>query len=101
MKMKIAISMLIAAFCAVGCASARVIQETDRTAVIQGMGPTEFEAKDNATKKAEEILGSVKETQKPECNQEVHGGGSTDAVTGAYKSSVGTHYSCVMYFEKK
>ncbi len=85
------------------CATSRVIKQTDSTAVIQGVGPTEFEAKENATKKAEEILGVVQETQKPECNQEIHGAGSTTGM-GAnqeYKSETSTYYSCVMYFARK
>lgn len=86
------------------CAMSRVIQQTDTTAVIQGVGQTEFDAKLNATKKAQEVLeGPVSETQKPECNQEYHSSGHTSG-TGAsqqYKHSGGTYYSCVLYFQKK
>ena len=93
----------LAALTVVACTMSRVIKQTDTTAVIQGVGPTEFEAKENATKKAEEILGSVQETQKPECNQEMQASGNTTG-TGenqTYKSQASTYYSCVMYFSKK
>ncbi len=86
------------------CATSRVIQQTDTTAVIQGVGPTDFEARLNATQKAEDILaGPVTETQTAECNQEYKSSGRTTG-TGAtqqYKHSGRTYYSCVMYFQKK
>jgi|JI9StandDraft_2_1071091.scaffolds.fasta_scaffold107988_1 hypothetical protein len=81
----------------------RVLKQTDTTAVIQGLGPTEFEAKENATKKAEEVLGSaVKETQAAECSQEVRGSGRTSGSSNRkkYSSSMRTYHSCVLYFEK-
>lgn len=96
------LAAMISGLAVIDCASARVIKQTDTTAVIQGVGPTEFEAKENAQKEAEKILGSVKETQKAECNQEMQASGHTTG-TGAnqqYKSSANTYYSCVMYFAK-
>lgn len=104
--MKKLVRLTVLALAAAGimnCATARVLKETESTAVIQGVGATEFEAKDNAEKKAIEILGAVKETQKAECNQEFRSSGSTSG-TGAdqqYKQSGGTYYSCVLYFAKK
>lgn len=93
-------SLTVLAF--IGCASVRVIKQTDSMAVIQGLGVTEFEAKENATKKATELLGPVKETQKAECNQEYRSSGHTSG-TGAnqqYRQSGSSYYSCVMYFAK-
>jgi hypothetical protein len=103
MKKVYLLGFISAAALILDCATARVIKQTDTTAVIQGVGPTEFEAKENASKEAEKILGSVKETQKAECNQEVRSSGSTSG-TGAnqqYSASSSTYYSCVMYFAKQ
>jgi hypothetical protein len=104
MKNFLKMSLALTAIALSQCATSRVIQQTDTTAVIQGVGPTDFEAKLNATKKAEDILGGpVAETQKSECNQEYRSSGHTTGVgaTQQYKESGGTYYSCVLYFQKK
>ena len=95
--------LLIAAIClsffsACGM-TARVIKQDDNSAVIQGVGPTEFEAKESAKAKATELLGSAKETQAAECNQEYKHRGSSSS-SGSYSSKGKTYYSCVMYFAK-
>jgi hypothetical protein len=93
-------SALVLISCGTG---GRVLKQTDKMAVIQGTGETEFEAKEEATKEAEKIFGKVKETQKPECNKEYQSKGETSG-TGAdqqYQHKGQTYYSCVLYFEKK
>jgi hypothetical protein len=103
------LATLLVAVTLIDCASlkgmnARVLKQTDTSAVIQGAGPTEFEAKENATQKAAEILaGEVKETQPPECTQEYKQSGHTSG-TGTHKkfsSSGRSYHSCVLYFQKK
>ncbi len=99
------ITILAMALAFFHCGTAgRVLKQTETTAVIEGLGPTEFEAKENATKKAQEVLGSaVKETQAAECSQEARGSGRTSGSGNhkKYSSSMRTYHSCVLYFAKQ
>jgi hypothetical protein len=96
---KIIIIMIVAVFLS-GCSSVRIIEQTGRTAVIQGVADTKYEARMFALKKAEEILGKVKETKEAECSQEYTSDMRGDRVFGV--SGQGSSYwSCVVFVEKE
>lgn len=78
-----------------GCSlfsATRIIEQTDKTVIINAWGNTRYEAQSDALKKAEEIFGKVKEYREAECNQEYH-----DNVQGAGGC---TYWSCNVFAEK-
>lgn len=85
---------------AIGCSSVRILEQTDTTAVIQGIGDTQFEARRNARSKATELFGEYEETREPECSQEY----TSDIQDSRFMGTTGsgrTYWSCVIYVKKR
>ena len=100
MKREMTILCIAALIMMFGCSSTRIIEKTGRTAVIQGVADTKYEARMFALKKAEEIFGKVKETKEAECSQEYTSDMQGDRIMGM--SGQGTSYwSCVVFVEKE
>lgn len=84
---------------AVACASARVMQSTEKTAVIQGRDASKADAMKNAEKRAAKMFGKFKQTKAPECvigetSDMTHVGGGSEHGEGH------DHWDCVIYVEK-
>lgn len=88
---KLIISLILLAGCSLFSAT-RIIKQTDYQIIVNAWGNTKYEAQEDAIKKAEEILGPVREYQPAECNQEYH-----DNVQGAGGC---TYWSCNVFMEK-
>lgn len=81
----------------------RTLKKTETEAVIQGIGMTEFEAREAALKEIQGIFPEYKESKPTECKQEYYASGRTTGV-GAnqqYSASGSTYYSCIVFAAKK
>ncbi|AOP33458.1 hypothetical protein A0128_06120 [Leptospira tipperaryensis] len=102
--MKKSLFVCIGILLLVGCSvTTRTLKKTETEAVIQGIGMTEFEAKEAALKEIQGIFSEYKETKPTECKQEYYASGRTMG-TGAnqqYSASGSTYYSCIVFAAKK
>lgn len=80
-------------------ASGRIIEQTEKKLVIEGLGQTKYEASKVAKKKAKKIFPKHTVASE-ECNKQYHASGST-STAGSYNNHLATYYSCVLVFKKK
>ncbi|RHX87352.1 hypothetical protein [Leptospira stimsonii] len=88
----------------VGCSmNTRTLKKTETEAVIQGIGMTEFEAREAALKEIQGIFPEYKESKPMECKQEYYVSGRTmgSGANQQYSASGSTYYSCIVYAAKK
>ena len=76
--------------------TARIIRQTDKLLVIEGVGRTKYEAKDKARAKAKEIFGSFQEQGEPDCSKKKEAHYSDDNGYG----HMSTYFSCVIEFTR-
>lgn len=86
-------------FSGVACASSRIIQSSEKTAVIQGRDASKADAIKNAEKRATKMFGKFKQTKPPECvtgetSDMSHVGGGSEHGEGH------DHWDCVIHVEK-
>lgn len=91
----------------IGCSSAKVLDSTTDTAIVQAEGKSETEAKIEATKKGRDVLqGDVVETKTAECKPLIRYGGYevSDVKLNQNNNSQMTPYTdmrCIVFLKRK